>query len=34
MPLTIKRALVAGVLMLSLAAPVAAGPFEDAHAAY
>ncbi len=34
MPLTINRAVAAIVLMLGLAAPVAAGPFEDARAAH
>src|SRR5665811_1932057 len=34
MKLTIKHALAAILLMLSLAAPVVAGPFEDAVAAY
>ena len=34
MPRNLKHAVVAAVLMLSLAAPVAAGPFEDAVAAH
>jgi uncharacterized protein len=34
MKLTLKHALAAILLMLSFAAPVAAGPFEDATAAY
>ena len=34
MPLTIKRTLAAIVLMLSLAAPVKAGQFEDAQTAW
>ena len=34
MKLALKRALAAIILVLSLAAPVAAGPFEDATAAY
>src|ERR1039457_6997963 len=34
MKLTLTPAIVAALLMLSFAAPVAAGPFEDARAAY
>lgn len=34
MELTLKRAIAAILLMLSFAAPVAAGPLEDAFAAY
>src|SRR5450759_1500494 len=34
MKLTLKHALAAIILVLSFAAPVAAGPFEDADAAY
>jgi TPR repeat protein len=34
MKLALKHAIVAIILMLSLAAPVAAGPLQDAHAAF